>query len=283
MPSGIAIKISDISTVIESHHGSLKFETPAAYQPFISDDQANFYLGLHSDFPKIDLGEKIFSSPPIWSLYRNGGTSLIRIFDQHADLQRLLVLPPGFRRAELHFTAPDGQFVDPFFGPTMELLMINYLARGHGVVIHACGIEYDGKGMLFAGESGAGKSTLANLWNQQDGAAVLSDDRTIVRKIDGEIWMFGTPWHGEAQFGSPRGIKLENIFFLQHGKKNALRHSSPADTVMKLLQCSFPTYWDAAGMAFTMALFEGLATRISCSDLRFLPDEKVVEMLKGGG
>ena len=101
----------------------------------------------------------------------------------------------------------------------MELLMINYLARGHGVIIHACGIDNNGIGMLFAGESGAGKSTLANLWNQEAGVAVLSDDRTLVRQIDGEWWLFGTPWHGEAKFGSRRGIKLEKSFSCATAKR----------------------------------------------------------------
>ena len=282
MPSQLKIRIGDITTRIDGTPGHFEFDTPGAYRPFVSNHQDDIHLKLLSDFPQLEMGKKHFSSIPIWDLYRNDEVSYVHIFGQQSDLQRLLVMPPGFGQADLYFAGPNGQFMDPFFGPTLEIMMINYLAQGYGVIIHACGIDCGGKGMLFAGESGAGKSTLANLWNLDAGAAVLSDDRTIIREVDGEFWMFGTPWHGEAKFGSPGGVKLENIYFLRHGKENAVQPSSAADTVTKLLQCSFPSYWDSAAMEFTMALFEGLATRISCSDLVFKPDESALEMIKGG-
>jgi hypothetical protein len=195
----------------------------------------------------------------------------------------LLVHPVQFKRADLYFTEPGGQFVDPFFGPTMELLMINYLAQGYGVIIHACGIELNSTGLLFTGESGAGKSTLANLWNRENGITVLSDDRTLVRYVDGEFRMYGTPWHGETKFGSPRGVKLEKIFFLRHSQKNAIQPLSRIESVLQMLQCSFPPYWDAAGMEFTLALFEKLSNQIDCCALSFWPDESAIEFIKAQG
>ena len=187
MPSNIKIRIGDITTAIEWKSGRSDLDPPPAYQPFIFDSRADIHLKLHLGASPMELGQKFFDSPPIWRLYRNGASSNIFIFEQYPDLRRLLVLPHRFKGAELYFAATGGQFNDPFFGPTMELLMINYLARGYGVILHACGIDYCGKGILFCGESGAGKSTLANLWNQEAGVAVLSDDRTLVRQINGRL------------------------------------------------------------------------------------------------
>jgi hypothetical protein len=280
MPQNLGIKIGDITTAVEWKSGGSDLDCPPAYQPFISDGRTDILLGLHLSAPKTDSGEKVFDSPPIWSLYRNGDAACIHIFDQHPDLLRLLVFPPHFREADLYFAEPGGQFIDPFFGPTMELLMINYLAQGHGVIIHACGIDDNGKGMLFAGESGSGKSTLTNLWDQAAGVDVLSDDRTLVRLIDGELRMYGTPWHGEAKFGSAQGVKLEKIFFLRHGPKKVIQPLSRAESVLRLLQCSFPPFWDAAGMEYTMEFFEALATRVACHELTFRPDESAIEMIK---
>lgn len=280
MPSNIKIRIGDITTAIEWKSGRSDLDPPPAYQPFIFDSRADIHLKLHLGASPMELGQKFFDSPPIWRLYRNEASSNIFIFEQYPDLRRLLVLPHQFKGAELYFAATGGQFNDPFFGPTMELLMINYLARGYGVILHACGIDYYGKGMLFCGESGAGKSTLANLWNQEAGVAVLSDDRTLVRQINGRLRMYGTPWHGEAKFGSPGGIKLEKIFFLKHGRKNAIQQLSGAESVLKLLQCSFPPHWDAACMEYTMGFFEELTTRISCHELSFEPDKKVIDLIK---
>jgi hypothetical protein len=280
MPETLKLAIGDISLAIEwqGHHG--KWDIPPAYQPFIAAGKPDVRLVLHKGLPGIASGKKIFDSAPIWSLFRYQGKSALKIFENFEGLQRTLILPPRLDQAELFFNASGSRFMDPFFGPTLELLMINYLARGNGAIIHGCGIDCDGTGILFAGESGAGKSTLANLWNRVDGADVLSDDRTLVRQINGELRMFGTPWHGEAKFGAARGVRLQKIFFLHHGQKNEAQPLTVSGSVQKLLQCSFPPYWDAAGMQYTMGFFEKMATRISCDELAFRPDESVIEMIK---
>jgi hypothetical protein len=280
MSAEIKFRIGDINTTIKWKTGQSDFDSSQAYRPFISDGRTDIHLGLHLDVPKKKSGEKVFDSAPIWSFYQDSDAACIHIFDQHPDLLRFLVFPPQFNKADLYFAKPGGPFIDPFFGPTIELLMINYLAQGHGVIIHACGIEYDTKGMLFAGKSGVGKSTLANIGSQAAGVDVLSDDRTLVRQIDGELRMYGTPWHGEAQFGSARGVKLEKIFFLRQGQNNAIQPLSGADSVRRLLQCSFPPFWDSAGMDFSMAFFEVLATRISCHELTFRPDERILDCIR---
>ena len=118
--------------------------------------------------------------------------------------------------------------------------MVNYLARERGIIVHACGVVHCGKGFLFAGESGAGKSTLSRWWDGETNTELLSDDRVIVRKEGGKFWMYGTPWHGDARFGSPRRIGLDRVFFLRHGRENLIRATGQADTVMQLLKCSFP-------------------------------------------
>jgi len=280
MPSNLKITIADITIAFEWQPGQFTFVAPPAYQAFVSDSRADLQLALHRGLPELELGTKCFDSPPIWSLYQNGSVSAVKIFDAYSDLHRVLVPALQFNRADLYFTAPGGQFIDPFFGPVMELLMINYLARGCGVIIHACGIDFHGMGLLFAGESGAGKSTLAKLWDRANGAAVLSDDRTIVRCINGEFRMYGTPWHGEAKFGSPRGVKLEKIFFLRHSQKNAVLPRTSVEAVLQLLQCSFPPSWDPAGMQFTLGLFEKLATHIPCNELAFRPDESAIRFVE---
>jgi len=281
MPSNFKINIGDITTAVEWQSGRYEFDIPQAYQPFIAAGPGDIRMNLHLGAPELELGDKVFDSQPIWCLHRNGAESIIDIFDHHPDLRRLLVFPRQLNRADLFFAAPGGKFIDPFFGPAMELLMVNHLAQGQGAIIHACGIEYNGNGLLFTGESGAGKSTLANMWNREKRAAVLSDDRTIVRYIDGEFRMYGTPWHGEAKFGSPEGVKLEKIFFLRHSQKNAIQPLSRVESVLQMLQCSFPPYWDAAGMEFTMGFFENVATHVSCHELAFEPDKRVIDLIKG--
>jgi hypothetical protein len=280
MPETLKLAIGDISFAIEwqGFHG--KWDIPPAYRPFIGAGKPDIRLVLRKDPPKIASGKKIFDSPPIWSLFQYQDKSAIKIFETFEGLQRTLILPPRLDRAELFFNASDSRFMDPFFGPTLELLMINCLARQKGVILHTCGINNNGNGMLFAGESGAGKSTLAGMWSQENGIEVLSDDRTVVRQKDGAFRMYGTPWHGEAKFGSPQSAGLDKIFFIRHGDANSVRKMKGAEAVQSLLTCSFPPYWDSAGMKFTLEFFSQMAAAVACYELFFKPDMSVIELIK---
>ncbi|MEG1564842.1 MAG: hypothetical protein RR365_14135 [Bacteroides sp.] len=67
------------------------------------------------------------------------------------------------------------------------------------VAIHTSTIQYRGKAVLFLGESGTGKSTHTRLWRQNImGAVLLNDDSPILRIVDGEPWIFGSPWSGKT-------------------------------------------------------------------------------------
>ncbi len=280
MPETLKLAIGDISLAIEWQGLHGKWDIPPAYQPFIAAGKPDIRLVLHKDLPEITSGKKIFDSPPIWSLIRYQGKSAIKIFEKFEGLQRTLIIPPRLDQAELFFSASGSRFMDPFFGPTLELLMINCLARQKGVILHACGIAQDGNGTLFAGESGAGKSTMAGMWNQENGTEVLSDDRTVVRKKDGEFRMYGTPWHGEAKFGSPQSARLDKIFFIRHGDANSVREMKGAEPVQSLLTCSFPPYWDSAGMKFTLEFFSEMTSVVPCYELFFKPNMSVIELIK---
>jgi hypothetical protein len=280
MPEILKLAIGDISFAIEWQGLHGKWDVPPAYQPFIAAGQPDIRLVLHKDPPEIASGKKIFDSPPIWSLYRYQDQFAIKIFETLEGLQRTLIFSSRLDQAELFFGASDSRFMNPFFGPTLELLMINCLARQKGVILHTCGIAKDGSGTLFAGESGAGKSTMSVMWNQVNGIEVLSDDRTVVREKNGAFRMYGTPWHGEAKFGSPQSAGLDKIFFIRHGDANSIRKINGAEAVQHLLTCSFPPYWDSAGMNFTLEFFSQMAAVVPCYELFFKPDMRVVELIK---
>jgi energy-coupling factor transporter ATP-binding protein EcfA2 len=162
----------------------------------------------------------------------------------------------------------------------MELLMVNYLAQNNSMIVHACGIDYEGKGILFVGESGAGKSTLTKIWNKENGVDILSDDRIIIRKDNDQYWIYGTPWHGDARFASPAKVKLEKIFFIKHGRANSIKTVGGSFPVLQFLKASFPPYWDKNCMQFTMEFFHDLVAVIPCLEMSFVPDSKVVGFVK---
>ena len=275
-----ALKIGDVSFSIVNSEYINDWEIDPAYFPFITTDEPDILLKLVRGEPRNGDAKKFFGSYPIWDLYRSNGTSIIKFYDDMPGLSRSLVFENHLEKAELYFPDATDQFIHPFYGPVLELLMINYLAQQRGTIIHSCGLKQGDKGILFVGESGAGKSTLTRLWKNTDDVEILSDDRTIVRKKDGAYWIYGTPWHGEAKFGSPESVKLDRIYFIQHGAVNSARSIKGAVPVQNLLTCSFPPYWDTEGMEFTIDFFSDLTATVPCYELLFKPDAGVVDYIK---
>ncbi|MBW2646980.1 MAG: hypothetical protein JRE23_12565, partial [Deltaproteobacteria bacterium] len=220
--------------------------------------------------------KKIFDSGPNWSLYRGGGRYILRTILQEA------IFDPDFRSADLYtLSEQDDSSIPKFFVyPLHEILMINLLCKDEGILLHACGIIDKEEGILFCGMSGGGKSTLANIWKDKKGVVVLSDDRIIVRGIDGNLMAFGTPWHGEAGHCSHERVRLRKIFFIEHAEKNWVKKISRTKAVSNLLIRSFPPLWDREGMARTLEFVDTLSREIPCYALGVVPDDRVIDFVR---
>jgi hypothetical protein len=279
MTENLTFKIGDIGIALDGEPQIKQSEIKAAYRSFISKDPPDIQLQMHVDSSGIPVDEKVFDSSPIWALYRQNDALIIKLFETMNGLNRSLCIPRDFNRADLYFTEPNGPFLDPFFGPTIELLMVNYLARVGSIIVHACGIDYRGKGILFVGESGAGKSTLTKIWNKENGVEILSDDRIIIRKKNDQYWMYGTPWHGDARFASPAKVKLEKVFFIKHGQANSIKAVGGTLPVLQFLKASFPPFWDKKCIQFAITFFNDLTAAVPCRELSFVPDSKIVSFV----
>ena len=256
-------------------------QIPEVYNNFllnnISPDMVlEFHYGKIPNFP---VDEKIFDSDALWSCYKSRGKYIFKnrplTTTDSPDL--VISIEPAFDSGEIYASKPD---LFPFQYPLGEIITINLLSRGYGVVLHACGvIDDNGHGHLFLGNSTHGKSTIAKLWSE-NGATVLNDDRIIVREKDGQFWMYGTPWHGTFNEVSPNGLPIRKIFFLRHGEKNSAVPRKGVEAVSMLLTRSFPPLWDKKGMEFTLGFIDELTRKIPCYELGFVPDERVLDLVK---
>jgi hypothetical protein len=118
---------------------------------------------------------------------------------------------------------------------------------------------------------------MARLWEREAGAAVLSDDRIVLRRrSDGAWWMHGTPWHGEAELASSGSAPLAAVLLLGRGPRHALLETRPAEAVAALLARSFVSFHDAGAMERALALLEDVVRSVPCRRLAFVPDAGVV-------
>jgi hypothetical protein len=254
----------------------------AFHQPFISEASPDIVLTSHHiSNEEIDFGDLVFDTEDCWALYRREGHPIIRV-PARGDLYRYAVLAPDWRSGHIYRTiAHDALPVLSY--PLEELLIINILPKIQGALLHASAVKVHGRGLLFSGMSGAGKSTLAALWERHAGATVLSDDRVIVREIDGQFWSYGTPWHGSARLASPERVPLERIFLIHHAAANSVRKLHPARAVSGLLARAFPPFWDAEGMQSTLEFLERLVASVPCYALGFVPEAQTLDFIRAVG
>ena len=160
-------------------------------------------------------GKRLFDSGALWTLYANDSGF---IFDFATPLlgdqpYKRVCVDKVFSEARMFLNRECLSEIAPVYPleyPLDELLVTNCLARGSGVEVHACGLVGSEIGShLFLGHSGAGKSTTTRLWKSLPDVRILSDDRIILREHGNEIWMHGTPWHGEGWFSSPDKTKVK--------------------------------------------------------------------------
>lgn len=234
-------------------------------------------------------GTLLFDSGPVWKLYQGNGSYIFRFGAPEFGSRpyKIAIFNSDFSEGEV-FIHPDlfqfGQPVDPLWGPLDELLYGNLLARGRGVEVHACGlIDPEGKGRLFVGVSTAGKTTMARLWENIPGVTVLSDDRIILRRKDGKIWMYGTPWHGEGGQSFTGSAPVAGIYFLKKALQNRLDPIKEHDTVSRFFTCSFLPFYNREAVDFTLGFLGEAAKDVPCYELSVLPDKRVVEFIRTEG
>jgi hypothetical protein len=175
----------------------------------------------------------------------------------------------------------DDRPVYPLEYPLDEVLMIHRLACGHGLEVHAVGlVDEMGRGHLFLGHSGAGKSTTARLWLDQPGVQVLSDDRIILRTLGEKIFMYGTPWHGDAGISSPDCAAVTNIYFLEQYRHNEILPLAPGVAAAELFARSFVPRHCAKGLDFSLGFMDRVTRQIPCNIFRFVPQQSAVEAIR---
>ena len=278
--------IGGIGISITSPDSEKTFEVDDTFGRFITPGKPDVILRLHDggNIPRVESGGKIFDGS-IWKLYHNNGKCVLGFYslDLGPFPYKVAVLAPDFKSGDI-YTKNDGfdhdDFPNPLTYPLGEVLMINLLSFGRGIMVHACGLNINGKGIIFAGSSGEGKSTLANLCREEKDIILLNDDRIIIREMKNEFLIYGTPWHGDIKICSQESASLRKIFFLKHASRNYLVKINSMEATSRLLVRMFPPLWSYRGMEYTLALSTQLTREIPCFELGFAPDKSALEFIR---
>ncbi len=111
------------------------------------------------------------------------------------------------------------------------------LENSNGLIFHCSAIMVDNGAYLFTAPSGTGKSTHTRLWRELlgDKAVMINDDKPIIRLIDGEFYVYGTPWKGKHDIGTNVRAKLKAICKIRQEKENVIEEISPGQMLPIIL------------------------------------------------
>ncbi len=167
-----------------------------------------------------------------------------------------------------------------FFRHFIQILLVCYLLKREGAILHSSGVILNDQGYLFAGRSGSGKSTLTRLLTTSDRFHPLSDERIIVRKISDGFNIYGTPWPSDAGIAENKKAPLAGIFFIGHGATNSIKALSPRNALNRLLQVILIPWDDSEGVYQMLGFCEELLTSVPAYELKFQPKADIAGFIE---
>lgn len=264
------------------------------YVPFRARGRADLRLTVKCGrLPSTRAAEVLFDARANrWRLSRSNGHYVFEIFNNlrpHPTIQ-VAKLEPGWRAGEVHVVPSATVRGRPAWSltrlmqPLGELLLINCLSQGRGVLLHGLGVIDRGKGLVFVGRSGAGKSTLARLYEEAaPDATVLNDEHIGVSRRGRRFWVSGTPWPGANFTFSAEAAPVHRLYLLEHAKANQLVPERTSTLCALLVQQMFLPFWSQEALAFALRFAEELVDAVPTFRLGFVNDSQVIGFLRQEG
>lgn len=113
------------------------------------------------------------------------------------------------------------------------------------MLMHASVIRHQEKGYLMTAPSGTGKSTHTRLWYDNiPGCDLMNDDNPVVRIVDGQAVVYGSPWSGKTRCYRNIQAPIGGIVRIQQRPENSIRKLSSLEAFSNLLPAISNMKWD---------------------------------------
>jgi len=286
------LSIADLRFSVGIPSGFAVEEHDPLYLPFLNlETPTNLGIditiscGPEPDWTSLPL---LFDTQETWTAHRLGSDILLRMPNASEPGYLWTVLLTGdFKQATVYcsplmiedpLNAP-GLITNPIHYPLDQILAMFHFSAHRGLIIHAAGVARGDSGVFCAGRSGAGKTTLMRQWRDVPDLMGLSDDRVVLREIDGRFRLFGTPWAGEGKVASPLDTDLHALAFVHHGDKNEIRPIAPRAALEQLLPTSSVLWFDPTALDRTLTLCHDLVQTIPAYEVCCRPDPSAATLV----
>ena len=146
-------------------------------------------------------------------------------------------------------------------------------------LFHSSVVSYQGKAYMFLGKSGTGKSTHSQLWLKYiEGTELVNDDNPVVRIIDGEARVYGSPWSGKTPCYRNVDYPIGGIVKLKQAPFNEIRRMKAVEAYVTLAMSISGMRWNTKmgdGLHHTENL---LTATVPVWHLSCLPDQNAAEL-----
>jgi hypothetical protein len=258
-------------------------------------DNQSIDLANYEPFCVTDVDDSLFSLSVVDDLPDRGDYKLVGQFDddiasigifksKDGNFRFQIAYPNGedyctmnadadFHIAEV--VLPDNSSYRFFCLNNCLMLLYAFASSQHDTLLmHASVIKNAGSGYIFLGKSGTGKSTHSRLWLEHiAGSELLNDDNPVIRIIDGQAMVFGSPWSGKTPCYRNEGIPLCGIVKLRQAPGNRITGLSPLQVYAAVLPSCSCMKWENDIMAGVHSTVEKLVTKVGCHQLACLPDK----------
>jgi hypothetical protein len=288
----ISLEIASVSFSIIYPDSFILQDYGPSYKTFLkavqySPADIDIVLKLNN-IPDTGAMKIIFDSGQAWSMFQKDDTFYLKFMSPESKEPFWVTeISSDFARATVHCSEKFIQdsngtktLPNPVCYPLDQILLMYFLAQRQGALIHAAGIEYNGKGFIFPGRSGAGKTTISGQLACSDRLKKLSDDRIVARKMHNTFQAFGTPWHGEGGIAINRRVPLSGMFFISHAEYNRIEEIKPQKALEMLLPVTSIPWYDPEVMDKVLHFCDDLTSGIPAYNLSFKPGTEIGDIFE---
>ncbi|GAB6975631.1 hypothetical protein [Prevotella falsenii] len=177
--------------------------------------------------------------------------------------------------------ALNGNYNMRSFGLNNALMLIFAFAGAHKqtLLIHASLVRNNNFGYAFIAKSGTGKSTQVSMWLRHiAGSDLMNDDNPIIRCIDNEFWIFGSPWSGKTPCYRNVKARLGAITRIDRATANSIDKLSPIQAFASLLPSCSSMKWDTDIYNAICDTITKIVETTGIYTLHCLPDKEAAEV-----
>ena len=140
-------------------------------------------------------------------------------------------------------------------------------------LIHASLVRHEGRGYAFTAKSGTGKSTQVSNWLRYiPDCDLMNDDNPILRIIDGQAFIYGSPWSGKTPCYRNVKAPLGGIAMIKRAQTNSIVRLKPIEGFVMLLPACSTMKWDERIYRANGDLVSKILETTPVYDLHCLPD-----------